>query len=371
MPYLFQVLHQDKGTKARLGKIQTSRSVIETPVFMPVGTNATVKTLDKNDLETLNPSIILSNAYHNYLRPGHKVVSQMGGLHKFMNWNRSILTDSGGFQVFSLKDFRKVSEEGVTFQSHIDGSKHSWTPESVIDIQIHLGSDIMMPIDVCLELPASLEATREATLQTLRWLDRALKVERPDHQSLHGIIQGGISPEVRKFSALETVARNCDGYSIGGLSVGEEKPAMYEMIDVCCEVIPTDKTRYLMGVGTPQDLVEGVYRGIDMFDCVMPTRNARNGTLFTSYGKVSIKKAEHVLSEKPLDENCSCYTCKNHTRAYLHHLNRCEETLGLRLNTIHNVHYYLNLMKRIRNAIANDEYQSFHREFKNSPEADR
>jgi queuine tRNA-ribosyltransferase len=371
MSYQFTVLHSDKNTRARTGKIQTSHGVIETPVFMPVGTNATVKTLDFRDLETLNPSIILSNAYHNYLRPGHKIVSEMGGLHKFMNWNRPILTDSGGFQVFSLKDFRKVTEEGVTFQSHIDGSKHSWTPENVIDIQIHLGSDMMMPLDVCLELPATEASTREATLQTLRWLDRALKVKRPEHQSLHGIIQGGISPEVRKFSALETVARNCDGYSIGGLSVGEEKTHMYEMIDVCTEIIPKEKTRYLMGVGTPQDLVEAVYRGVDMFDCVMPTRNARNGTLFTSCGKVAIKKSEHQLASKPLDENCECFTCKNHTRAYLQHLNRCEETLGLRLNTIHNVHYYLNLMKRIRVAIASDSYETFYRNFLLSPEADR
>ncbi len=371
MPYNFTVLHSDKNTRARLGKIHTAHSVIETPVFMPVGTNATVKTLGKNDLETLNPSIILSNAYHNYLRPGHKVVSQMGGLHKFMNWNQSILTDSGGFQIFSLKHFRKVTEEGVTFQTHLDCSKHAWTPESVIDIQKHLGSDIMMPLDVCLELPATEEATREAALQTLRWLDRALKVERPSHQSLHGIIQGGISPEVRRFSALETVSRNCDGYSIGGLSVGEEKNHMYGMIDVCCDIIPKDKTRYLMGVGTPQDLVEGVYRGIDMFDCVMPTRNARNGTLFTSHGKVTIKKVEHQTDERPLDENCECFTCKNHTRAYLQHLNRCDETLGLRLNTIHNVHYYLNLMKRIRAAIASDSYESFYRSFLASPEADK
>jgi queuine tRNA-ribosyltransferase len=371
MPYQFTVTHSDKNTRARLGKIQTSRSVIETPVFMPVGTNATVKTLDVQDLKALDPSIILSNAYHNYLRPGHKVISQMGGLHKFMNWDRSILTDSGGFQVFSLKDFRKVSEEGVAFRSHIDGSKHFYTPEGVIDIQIHLGSDIMMPLDVCLEMPATKEATQEAALQTLRWLDRALKVERPAHQSLHGIIQGGIDPEVRRFSSLETVARNCDGYSIGGLSVGEEKVHMYGMIDVCTDIIPKDKTRYLMGVGTPQDLVEGVYRGIDMFDCVMPTRNARNGTLFTSHGKVTIKKAENQLSQKPLDENCDCYTCQNHTRGYLHHLHRCDETLGLRLNTIHNIRYYLNLMKRIRAAIAKDEYQTFYREFLASPEADR
>lgn len=371
MPYTFTVLKQDTETRARLGKLETSRSVIDTPVFMPVGTNATVKTLDTNDLEALDPKIILSNAYHNYLRPGHKVVSQMGGLHKFMNWKRSILTDSGGFQVFSLKEFRKVTEEGVHFRSHIDGSKHFYTPESVIDIQIHLGSDIMMPLDVCLEMPATVEATKEAALQTLRWLDRALKVERPAHQSLHGIIQGGIDANMRKFSALETVARDCDGYSIGGLSVGEEKHYMYDMIDVVNEIIPKHKTRYLMGVGTPQDLVEGVYRGVDMFDCVMPTRNARNGTLFTTQGKVTIKKTENQLDKRPLDENCSCFTCKNHTRAYLHHLNRAEETLGLRLNTIHNVHYYLELMRRIRTSLKEGTFSTFYCNFITSPEADK
>jgi queuine tRNA-ribosyltransferase len=371
MGYSFTLLHQDKSSRARLGKIQTSRSVIETPVFMPVGTNATVKTLDQDDLQTLNPQIILSNAYHNYLRPGHKVISEMGGLHQFMNWNRSILTDSGGFQVFSLKDFRKVSEEGVTFQSHIDGSKHAWTPESVIDIQIHLGSDIMMPLDVCTELPSTTEKLREAALLTIRWLDRALKVSRPSHQSIHGIVQGGIDAELRKFSAIETTQRECDGYSIGGLSVGEEKSAMNEMVAICDEILPTNKPRYLMGVGTPQDLVESVYRGVDMFDCVMPTRNARNGTLFTSHGKIAIKKAEYQKDSKPLDENCTCYTCKTHTRAYLHHLYRCEETLGLRLNTIHNVHYYLNLMSKIRDAISKDQFESFRKDFLASPEADK
>lgn len=369
MGYQFQILHQDSTSRARLGKIQTTKNVIDTPVFMPVGTNATVRTLDQHDLETLNPSIILSNAYHNYLRPGSNVIEKMGGLHKFMNWKGSILTDSGGFQVFSLQDFVKVTEDGIAFQSHLDGSRHAWTPEAVVGIQKQLGSDIMMPLDVCTELPASVEKVREAALLTLRWLDRALKVEKHPHQSIHGIVQGGIEAEIRKFSAIETCQRECDGYSIGGLSVGEEKNAMHDMISICDEILPQNKPRYLMGVGTPTDLVESVYRGVDMFDCVMPTRNARNGTLFTSQGKVSIKKSEHQTDPSPLDENCDCYTCRTHTKAYLHHLHRCEETLGLRLNTIHNVHYYLSIMKRIREAISKNEYASFRKNFLTSPEA--
>lgn len=371
MGYSFSLLKKDSKSRARRGQLVTSRSTIETPVFMPVGTNATVKTLDRRDLQDLGPEIILSNAYHNYLRPGHLTVAKLGGLHKFMNWNKSVLTDSGGFQVFSLKDFVRISEDGVTFQSHIDGSKHAWTPEFVIDIQKHLGSDIMMPLDVCTELPASESKIRQAALTTLRWLDRAILVDRPPHQSLHGIVQGGTNAEIRKFSAIETSQKKCDGFSIGGLSVGEEKNAMYDMISICDEILPENKPRYLMGVGTPGDLVEAVYRGVDMFDCVMPTRNARNGTLFTSHGKVSIKKAEHQTSLQPLDENCGCFTCTNHTRAYLHHLHRCEETLGLRLNTIHNVHYYLNLMKNIRQAIDEDRYETFRKDFLDSPEADK
>ena len=369
MGYLFTVTNQDPTSNARAGVVKTLRGEIQTPVFMPVGTNATVKTLDQQDLRDLGPSIILSNAYHNYLRPGPDVVADLGGLHTFMNWSQSILTDSGGFQVFSLKHLMKTSEEGISFRSHIDGSKHGWTPELVIEIQKKLGSDVMMPLDVCTALPATTEQIREAALLTLRWLDRAVKVERNDRQSLHGICQGGIDPEIRRFSAIETAQRDCDGYSIGGLSVGEEKSAMYDMISICTEILPTMKPRYLMGVGTPTDLVEGVYRGVDMFDCVMPTRNARNGTLFTSHGKISIKKVEFQKSQKPLDENCGCYTCLNYTRAYLHHLHRCEETLGLRLNTIHNVYYYLNLMKRVRTAIVNGEYETFRKDFLESPEA--
>ena len=330
---------------------------------MPVGTNATVKTLGKDDLERLDPKIILSNAYHNYLRPGHKLISELGGLHKFMNWSESILTDSGGYQVFSLEKFRKYTKEGVTFQSHLDGSKHAWTPEDVVAIQTHLGSDIMMPIDICTTPGTPQEQVREEVLITLSWLDRTLAVERKPHQSIHGIVQGGILAELRKFSAIETTQRDCDGFSIGGLSVGEEKEPMFDMISICDEILPEEKPRYLMGVGTPEDIVEAVHRGVDMFDCVMPTRNARNGTLFTSKGKINIKRAEYKNADESLDSECGCFTCTHHTKAYLHHLFRCGETLALRLNTIHNIYYYLSLMKKIRQAIASQQFLSFRKDF--------
>jgi queuine tRNA-ribosyltransferase len=369
MPYDFTVLKEDTQSRARLGRLVTSRSTIETPVFMPVGTNITIKTLDTQDIELLDPQIILSNAYHNFLRPGDEVVARRGGLHGFMNWDRSILTDSGGFQVFSLDAFSKVTPEGVEFRSHIDGTKFQWTPERVIEIQKNLGSDIMMPIDVCTGLPASHQKLQEAAKLTLAWLDRALKVERPAHQSLHGIIQGGTDPELRRFSTLETVARDCDGYSIGGLSVGEEPQAMYDAVEICTQDMPKDKTRYLMGVGTPIDLVENVYRGVDMFDCVMPTRNARNGSLFSTQGRIHIRKAKYKEVDEPIDPACDCYTCQHYSAAYLHHLFKCNEYLALRLNTIHNLRYYLNLMKRIRQAIAQDAFGPFYQTFRQGPEA--
>ncbi|MFH1263263.1 MAG: tRNA guanosine(34) transglycosylase Tgt [Pseudomonadota bacterium] len=356
--FSFELLAADSGTKSRLGRITTAHGTVETPVFMPVGTNATVKTLGSEDLEALGAEIILSNAYHNALRPGDETVARMGGLHGFMKWPRVILTDSGGFQVFSLESMRKVTEEGVRFRSHWDGTELFWTPEKVVGIQVNLGSDITMPLDECVALPATATKVREAAERTLRWLDRALRTERPEHQALFGIVQGGIDPELRRFSARETIARECDGYSIGGLSVGEEKGAMLEMIELVTEELPSSKPRYLMGVGTPLDLAEGVARGIDMFDCVMPTRNARNGTLFTSRGTVSIKKAEFKEDERPLDETCSCIACRRYTRAYLHHLYRLNEILGLRLNTIHNLTFYLGWMTRIRTAIREGRFAS-------------
>ncbi|MCI5072457.1 tRNA guanosine(34) transglycosylase Tgt [bacterium] len=345
--------------KARTATLTTKHSSIQTPVFMPVGTNATVKTLSKDELKACGAQIILSNTYHNYLKPGEDAVETLGGLHQFMNWDRSILTDSGGFQVFSLSALNKINEEGVAFRSHHDGSKIFFTPESVAITQKKLGSDIVMPLDQCIELPAEKNKIIESVQRTLRWLDRALSVPLKDYQQTFAIVQGGTDPELRKFSAQETIQRDCFGYAIGGLSVGEAKPLMYESIDVVTDILPQDKPRYLMGVGTPVDIIEAVDRGVDMFDCVMPTRNARNGNLFTDYGQIMIKKKQYALKDEPVCTDCQCYTCQNHSLAYLHHLYRCKEVLGIRLNTIHNIHYYLNLMQRIRYSIEQDDFQRF------------
>ncbi len=348
----FTLRKEDADSKARLGLLTTAHGDIETPVFMPVGTNATVKTLGSEDLEALGAGIILSNAYHNSIRPGDARIAGLGGLHGFMKWNRSILTDSGGFQVFSLEALRKVTEDGVRFRSHLDGAEIYWTPEKVMEIQANLGSDIIMPLDQCPALPAPKEKVREAMERTLRWLDRSLALRKNGTQALFGIVQGGVNPELRGFSARETATRVCDGYAIGGLSVGEAKPEMFSSLEIAVAELPKEKPRYLMGVGTPLDLIECVARGTDMFDCVMPTRNARNGTLFVREGTISIKKAEFAQDERPLDEKCGCPTCRRYSRAYLHHLFRANEILGLRLNTIHNVHFYLDWMRRIRAAIA-------------------
>lgn len=357
--FSFELLKTDGQTNARLGRLHTAHGVVETPVFIPVGTHATVKTLGSEDLEAMGAQILLSNAYHNALRPGDELIAKQGGLHQFMKWPRAILTDSGGFQVFSLESLRKVTEEGVRFRSHWDGTEFFWTPEKVVEIQARLGSDVTMPLDECVALPAPAGKVREAAERTLRWLDRALQTERPPWQALFGIVQGGTDPELRRFSALETIRRECDGYAIGGLSVGEEKPAMLEMTARVAEEIPSSKPRYLMGVGTPLDLAESVALGIDLFDCVMPTRNARNGTLFTCEGTLSIKRAEFKEDGRPLDENCKCIACRRYTRSYLHHLFRNGEILGLRLNTIHNVTFYLGWMEKIRAAIREGRFEAF------------
>lgn len=369
MAYTYTVEKTDPASRARAGKITTSRSVIETPVFMPVGTNIGIKTLDTDDVKKLGPQIILSNTYHNFLRPGDEVVARRGGLHQFMNWDRSILTDSGGFQIFSLESLRKITEEGVKFQSHINGDPFFWTPEKVIEIQKNLGADIIMPLDICSKLPSDEKTLRDAAIRSLAWLDRSKTVDLPESQSLHGIVQGGIDVNLRKFSAQETIERDCPGYSIGGLSVGEETNAMLDMVEVCNEILPIEKPRYLMGVGTPLDLVENVYRGVDMFDCVMPTRNARNGTLFSTVGRIQIKKVKYKEMDDPIDPNCSCYTCQNYSAAYLHHLFKADEYTAMRLNTIHNLHYYLHLMKRIRASILDGTFTTFYKDFKASPEA--
>jgi len=342
----------------------TARGEINTPVFMPVGTQATVKTLAPSDLVDMGAEIILSNTYHLFLRPGHELVRDFGGVQKFMAWNRPVLTDSGGFQVFSLAELRKITEEGVTFQSPIDGgAKHLITPEYAVEIQEALGADIIMAFDECTPYPATRDYAQESLERTLRWAKRCAAARTNTGQALFGIVQGGVYPELRKRSVEALVDIGFNGYALGGLSVGETKPLMYEMIEASVPSMPGDKPRYLMGVGTPEDLVEGVDRGIDMFDCVMPTRNARNGTFFTSFGRVVIRNARFERDALPIDPECGCYTCRNFTRAYLRHLFNAGELLALRLGTIHNLFFYLELMRKVRSSIAQGRFKEFKNEF--------
>ena len=314
-------------------------------------------------LEQLDAEIILGNTYHLYLRPGHELVREMGGLHRFMGWNRPILTDSGGYQVYSLGKLRKIAEEGVKFQSHIDGSYHFITPETSIEIQEALGADIIMCFDECPPYPATHEYVKDSLELTLRWANRCKAARKSDNNALFGIIQGGTYKELRKRSAEETREIGFDGYAIGGLSVGEIKPLMYEMVEATVPFMSKESPRYLMGVGTPEDIVECVDRGVDMFDCVMPTRNARNGSLFTSFGKLVIKNSRYEKDERPVDERCGCYTCRNFSRAYLRHLYMAKEILASVLNTIHNLHHYLQLMRDIRKAIEEGRFPEFKKEF--------
>jgi queuine tRNA-ribosyltransferase len=348
---------------ARLGRVTTPHGSFDTPAFMPVGTRASVKALTPEELVDMGAGIILANTYHLFLRPGHDVIRELGGLHRFMNWKGPILTDSGGFQVFSLGKFRKIEEGGVSFASHLDGTRIRLTPESVMDIQSALGSDIIMPLDECTPYPAERSYVEESMHLTHRWAARSMEAKQNDAQSLFGIVQGGMHADLRRQSAETLVEMGFDGYSIGGLSVGEEKPMMEEMVAVTTACLPADKPRYLMGVGTPEDLVYGVEHGVDMFDCVMPTRNARNGTLFTSRGKLGIKNARYERDPSPIDESCECYTCANYSRAYLRHLFMAGEILSSRLNTVHNVHYYLDLMRRMRDAIARGGFERFKKDF--------
>lgn len=352
--------------KARAGVIKTAHSTIETPVFMPVGTVGAVKALDAYDMETLlDAKIILGNTYHLYLRPKSEVIKNLGGLHGFTTYNRSFLTDSGGFQAFSLKG-AKTDENGVSFKSHIDGSSHRFTPKKVIDIQRDLGSDIMMVLDDLVALPATEERIKSSIKRTTLWAKEAFKYHRSlpeNHQNLFAIIQGGTNFKHRETSASELCAMDFDGFAIGGLSVGESNQEMYDTVEFTTPFMPENKPRYLMGVGTPEDLVENVERGIDMFDCVMPTRNARNGTLFTTFGRVSIKANRYKEDTAPIDENCDCYTCKRYSRAYLNHLFRSKEITYFRLASIHNLHYYLTLMKQMREAIKAEKFSEFKRDF--------
>jgi queuine tRNA-ribosyltransferase len=358
------LIKKDTASSGRLGRITTSHGEVTTPVFMPVGTQATVKTLSPADLRDIGAEIILSNTYHLFLRPGHELVRDFGGLHGFMNWDRPVLTDSGGFQVFSLADLRKVTDEGVTFQSHLDGgAKHFITPENAVDIQEALGADIIMAFDECIPYPATKDYAQESLERTHRWAKRCRDAKKDTGQALFGILQGGMYADLRKLSAETLVDIGFEGYAIGGLSVGETKPLMYEMIESTVPYLPADQPRYLMGVGTPEDLVEGVDRGIDMFDCVMPTRNARNGTFFTSFGKLSIRNSRYERDKDPIDPACGCYTCRTFSRAYLRHLFSAGEVLALRLGTIHNLFFYLDLMKKIRKSIEAGRFREFKKEF--------
>ena len=350
---------QGHDGKARAGKIETPRGSIHTPIFMPVGTLGTVKAVTPEELKDIGAEIILGNTYHLHLRPSDSLVAKHGGLHRFMNWDRPILTDSGGFQVFSLAKLHKRSEEGVRFQSHLDGSSFWLTPEISIGIQENLGSDIMMVFDECPELPASREKLQESLELTTRWARRCKEAQKTD-QALFGIVQGGGELDLRRQSLEQITEIGLDGYALGGLSVGESKEEMYFVLDHVAHEMPAATPRYLMGVGEPEDLLAGIEAGIDMFDCVMPTRNARNGNLFTSEGKVTIKQAKYREDERPLDPNCNCNTCQHYSRAYLRHLYQCNEILAMRLNTLHNLHFYLQLMRDSRDAILAGSFSAFH-----------
>ena len=363
----YELIKKDSRTKARRGRVNTPHGPIETPVFMPVGTAGTVKARKPEEVRDMGARIILGSTYHLYLRPGHEVVKAAGGLHKFMNWERAILTDSGGFQVFSLGAMRKISEEGVEFRSHIDGSKHMLSPEKSMEIQNALGSDIMMAFDECAPYPADRNYVKNSLERTTRWLKRCKEYHKnTEQQSLFGIMQGGMYKDLRKQSAEEIVELDLPGYAIGGLSVGEPKEIMYEVMDDCVDYLPADKPRYLMGVGSPDCLFEGVERGIDMFDCVLPTRIARHGMAMTSQGRVNIKNAKYERDFTPLDPNCDCYTCRNYSKAYLRHLFKSDEILSSMLMTTHNLHFLVNTMAGIRKAIEEDRFLEYKKEFYDS-----
>lgn len=353
----FSLIARDPGSRARAGQITTPHGTIQTPVFMPVGTQGTVKTLTPSELEECGTEVVLGNTYHLYLRPGHDLIRRMGGLHRFMSWPRPILTDSGGYQVFSLADLKTIREEGVTFQSHLDGSKHLFTPELVVEVQIAFGSDIVMPLDECTAYPCPYEYAKRSGAMTLRWAARArtrfdeLDGMRTAPQALFGIVQGSTYADLRAEHAQALVEMGFDGYAIGGLSIGEPKSTMGELIDLTVSALPEDKPRYLMGAGTPEDLVDAVGRGLEMFDCVIPTREGRNGTVYTRRGRMVIKNSAYKEDERPIDEHCGCYACRTFSRAYLRHLFQAGEILGPRMGTLHNVQFFVGLLQAMRRAI--------------------
>ena len=354
---------QSTECQARCGEIATLHGSIQTPVFMPVGTQASVKAMTPENLVEVGAQIILGNTYHLYLRPGHELIRSFGGLHRFMHWERPILTDSGGFQIFSLQDLAKITEEGAAFRSHLDGSRLFLSPEDAVHVQEALGSDIMMALDTCIPYPASRDEAAKATALTARWARRCREAQTDTGQHLFGIVQGGMYADMRLAAIEQLVEIGFDGYALGGLSVGEPKELMYELLAATASHLPATHARDLMGVGTPEDLVEGVSQGVDMFDCVMPTRNARNGMLFTSQGRVVIKNSCFQHDQRPLDPTCGCYTCRHYSRAYLRHLFQSREILAYQLNSIHNLHYYCSLMTGMRNAIREDRFLAFRRDF--------
>ncbi|PYZ98812.1 tRNA guanosine(34) transglycosylase Tgt [Alteribacter lacisalsi] len=349
---------------ARLGRVHTPHGTFETPVFMPVGTLATVKTMSPDELKELGSQIILSNTYHLWLRPGHDIIREAGGLHAFMNWDRPILTDSGGFQVFSLSDMRKITEEGVEFRNHLSGEKLFLSPEGSMEIQNDLGPDIMMAFDECPPYPAEHDYMKASVERTSRWAERCLKAhKRPDEQGLFGIVQGGEYEDLRRQSAEDLVSMDFPGYAIGGLSVGEPKDVMNRALEFTTPLLPDNKPRYLMGVGSPDSLIDGAIRGVDMFDCVLPTRIARNGTCMTSEGRLVVRNAKYARDFRPIDENCDCQVCKNYSRAYIRHLVKCNETFGYRLTSYHNLYFLVNLMENVRQAIRKDRLLDFKEAF--------
>ncbi|WP_067837302.1 tRNA guanosine(34) transglycosylase Tgt [Amphibacillus sediminis] len=360
----YQLIKTCKQTGARLGRVETPHGSFETPVFMPVGTLATVKTMSPEELNEIGAKIILSNTYHLWLRPGEDIVKEAGGLHRFMNWNGSILTDSGGFQVFSLSDLRQIEEEGVHFRNHISGEKLFLSPEKAMHIQNALGSDIMMAFDECPPYPAEYKYMKDSVERTSRWAERCLTAhQRPQDQGLFGIVQGGEYEDLRKQSAKDLTSLDFPGYAIGGLSVGEPKEVMNRVLEFTTPLLPDNKPRYLMGVGSPDSLIDGAIRGVDMFDCVLPTRIARNGTCMTSNGRLVIRNAKYARDFSPLDPNCDCYTCRNYSRAYIRHLIKSDETFGLRLTSYHNLYFLVKLMEQVREAIKADRLGDFRDHF--------
>jgi queuine tRNA-ribosyltransferase len=360
---VFEILSRDPGCGARHGRLVTAHGTIATPVFMPVGTQGTVKSLSPDELEALGAEMILANTYHLHMRPGAERIARLGGLHAFMHWPRSILTDSGGFQVFSLARINKIEEEGVVFQSHLDGSRHLLSPEAAVAIQRHLGSDIAMVFDECNSYPVSYAYASESMQRTVRWARRSRAAHDLAEQALFGIIQGSVFVDLRKACLEQLAAIGFDGYALGSLSVGEPKEEMLAVLESLTPLMPVSSPRYLMGVGTPEDIDEAVRLGVDMFDCVMPTRNARNGMLFTSRGSIQIKNSCYADDDAPIETNCTCYTCRRFSRAYLRHLFMARELLAYRLNTLHNLHYYLTLMTAIRQAIEDGSFEAWRKAF--------